>query len=419
MILDRTLDNGMRVIAEKLDNVRSAAISISVNAGTVDERKDEAGISHFIEHMVFKGTNKRSALDIARDMDAVGGSLNAGTSRENTRFYAKVLDEHLPTAIDVLSDMVLNPKFDSNDIELEKGVVCDEILMSQDDPDDLVVQRIQELYYGEDPLSRSVLGTSEAVRGFTEDNLRKYMERRYAPNNMIVTCAGNVDPQRLMDEIGERFGDLKPRDIERREYGSARGERQSASIDRSDLEQTHIELAYPSFGFNEECRYPLMVINSLLGGGMSSRLFQNIREKRGLVYSVGSMPVSFFRSGYLGLFASTAAKQAQTVLELMLDEMRKLKQDGITQRELDFTREQLKGNFIIWNEGTSAHASMLAKYACAGMPLMTEDEMLSRLDSIDLESVLRIIPHVCDEDKLCSVFAGKDCSALVEFMTNG
>ena len=240
MILDKTLDNGLRIIAEKLDNVRTVSVSFTVNAGTVDEQSDEAGISHYIEHMVFKGTKNRTAAEIAMDMDAVGASLNAGTSRENTRFYAKVLDKHLPTAIDVISDMLLNPKFDSKDMELEKGVVCDEILMSQDDPDDLVSQRIQELYYGDDPLSRSVLGSEETVRSFTEQNLRDYMERLYVPNNMVVTCAGNFDQQRLVDEISEIFISQNNRELKKREYGKPKCVRESAVIDRNDLEQTHI-----------------------------------------------------------------------------------------------------------------------------------------------------------------------------------
>ncbi|MBS7307223.1 MAG: insulinase family protein [Eubacteriales bacterium] len=416
MILDKTLDNGLRIIAEKLDNVRTVSVSFTVNAGTVDEQSDEAGISHYIEHMVFKGTKNRTAAEIAMDMDAVGASLNAGTSRENTRFYAKVLDKHLPTAIDVISDMLLNPKFDSKDMELEKGVVCDEILMSQDDPDDLVSQRIQELYYGDDPLSRSVLGSEETVRSFTEQNLRDYMERLYVPNNMVVTCAGNFDQQRLVDEISEIFISQNNRELKKREYGKPKCVRESAVIDRNDLEQTHIELAYPSFGLGDEKRYALMAINSLLGGGMSSRLFQNIREKRGLVYSVGSMPVAFVNSGYLALFASTAAKQAETVLNLMLEEMENLKKNGITKKELDFTREQLKGNFSIWNEGTSAHASMLAKYASAGLPIVTEEQMINNLDYLTLDDVMQIIPHVCDETKLCSVFAGRECGGLSELM---
>ena len=416
MILDKTLDNGLRIIAEKLDNVRTVSVSFTVNAGTVDEQSDEAGISHYIEHMVFKGTKNRTAAEIAMDMDAVGASLNAGTSRENTRFYAKVLDKHLPTAIDVISDMLLNPKFDSKDMELEKGVVCDEILMSQDDPDDLVSQRIQELYYGDDPLSRSVLGSEETVRSFTEQNLRDYMERLYVPNNMVVTCAGNFDQQRLVDEISEIFISQNNRELKKREYGKPKCVRESAVIDRNDLEQTHIELAYTSFGLGDEKRYALMAINSLLGGGMSSRLFQNIREKRGLVYSVGSMPVAFVNSGYLALFASTAAKQAETVLNLMLEEMENLKKNGITKKELDFTREQLKGNFSIWNEGTSAHASMLAKYASAGLPIVTEEQMINNLDYLTLDDVMQIIPHVCDETKLCSVFAGRECGGLSELM---
>lgn len=412
-IFEDKLSNGVRVVSERLKDYRSVSISLWVKAGSVDEGEGEGGISHFIEHMIFKGTKNRTASEIASQMDALGGNLNAFTSKECTCFYAKVLDEHLPLAADMISDMALNSKLSDDDIEREKGVVVEKINMAADSPEDIAHESIVSLMFEDDPLQKPILGTTQSVMSMTRDDMINYMAKRYVAGNMVIACAGNFERESLIEVLEKSFKDVSIANaVQDRNYGNMRQNRAIRSIHK-DIEQVHICLGLPGFPMDTKGQYPLVALSNILGGTMSSRLFQRIREEEGLAYSVYSFPTSYCTAGYFGLYAGTGDKQAEMVIDIMMEELYRLKKDGLTDAELRRSKEQLKGSYILGLESTSSHASAIGKSALLRGKVSSEHEVLERVQSITMDDINGIIPKVLDFSRLCTVFVGKDCERLV------
>ena len=406
MVFRDKLENGIRVIGEPMPHYRSVSMGVWVDAGSVCENEAEAGASHFIEHMLFKGTERRTAAEIAAEMDAIGGNLNAFTAKECTCFYAKVLDEHLPRAADMLADLLRNSKFDEADIEREKGVVCEEILMTEDSPEDMAHETLCALLYENTPLAKPILGTQESVRSFTRETLMDYMGRHYMPNNIVISCAGHFEREALMDALNRYFagggmGERSPRKV-----STLSGGHRFRAVEK-DIEQVHLCLGFPGFALDEDGQYALFVLNNALGGSMSSRLFQSIREARGLAYSVYSYPSSYTETGYFALYAGTGEGTAEQVTALILEELEKLRKNGLTKEEFIRSKEQLKGSYMLGQESTSARSNAIGKMELLRSRVYSEEEIMQRIERITMDDVQAILPKVLDANAMCASAVGR------------
>ena len=406
MVFRDKLENGIRVIGEPMPHYRSVSMGVWVDAGSVCENEAEAGASHFIEHMLFKGTERRTAAEIAAEMDAIGGNLNAFTAKECTCFYAKVLDEHLPRAADMLADLLRSSKFDEADIEREKGVVCEEILMTEDSPEDMAHETLCALLYEDTPLAKPILGTQESVRSFTRETLMDYMGRHYMPNNIVISCAGHFEREALMDALNRYFagggmGERSPRKV-----STLSGGHRFRAVEK-DIEQVHLCLGFPGFALDEDGQYALFVLNNALGGSMSSRLFQSIREARGLAYSVYSYPSSYTETGYFALYAGTGEGTAEQVTALILEELEKLRKNGLTKEEFIRSKEQLKGSYMLGQESTSARSNAIGKMELLRGRVYSEEEIMQRIERITMDDVQAILPKVLDANAMCASAVGR------------
>ena len=406
MTVIRELKNGVRVVMERMEHVRSVSVGIWVNTGSVREAEDEGGASHFIEHMAFKGTARRTAEQIAAEMDAVGGSLNAFTSKECTCFYAKVLDEHLPVAIDVLSDITFHSTFPEDELEREKHVILEEILMTEDSPEDLTAERANALFFQNEPLARPILGTRESVLAFDRDRLLAYRKEHYTPRNVVVACAGHFDEEALMRLVEEKL-DLEASDrcaspLVQRYPGGARAE-----CVQKDIEQVHLTLMLPGFARDVADQYPLAVLSNVIGGSMSSRLFQSIREQRGLAYSIYSYPIYYAATGTFALYAGTGENQAVEVVRLMREELEKLRNEGVTREEFERCKAQPKGSYVLGLEGSGSRMNTIGKVALLQNREYREEDTINSIECVTMEDIRRVIPIVLDESQLCASFVGR------------
>ncbi len=388
-IRKEVLPNGLVVITEPMQHVRSVSVGIWLRAGSRREPAELNGISHFIEHMVFKGTERRTAEEIARSMDSVGGMLDAFTAKEMICFNAKVLDEHLPIAFDVLADLVLRPRFAEEDIGKEKQVVQEEIKMDQDNPDYLVHEIFTQNFWRDHPLGRPILGTRETVKRFTRDSLFACFHPWYAPNNIVITAAGNLEHQRLMDLVAREFADLKraasaPADT------APRAHARITTRTKRELEQVHICVGVPSYPMTHQRRFAAAVLNNILGGGMSSRLFQNIREKQGLAYAVFSELSPYRDTGVLTIYAGTALDTAERVVHSVVEEFRNLKEHPVTEEELRRAKDHLKGSLMLSLESTSARMTNLARQEIYFGRFFSLDEILASIEKVTREEVQQI-----------------------------
>ena len=421
MILTDRLENGMRVIAEPMQGVRSAAIGVWIAAGPVYELENEAGISHMIEHMLFKGTERRTAGQIAAEMDGLGGNLNAFTAKECTCYYAKVLDEHLPKAVDILQDLVQNPKLDPEDLAREQGVVCEEILMMEDSPEELVHELLGQAIYGQSPLSKPILGVQESVRAFGRNDLQAYMQRRYRPERMVVACAGHFEMPALMDMLNQAFRRADGKNLEEAAGAdmpgmempgmempsSALAEGRSFAGADKDVEQAHLCLGFPGFATDTAEQFALLVMNNVLGGSMSSRLFQRIREEKGLAYSVYSYPTGYSQTGYFALYAGTGEKQGPEVAQLMLEEARAMRERGVTEEEFLRAKEQLKGSYMLGQESSSARSGAIGRSMLLLGTAREEEDILRRIEAVRMEDVEAILPQVLDESRMAAALVAR------------
>lgn len=406
MIHRATLTNGIRVIMEPMTNLRSVSIGVWVNAGSVYETGVDAGISHFIEHMVFKGTARRSAADIAAEMDAVGGNLNAFTAKECTCFYAKVLDENLLLAVDMLSDITLHPAIDEQEMEKEKRVVIEEILMSEDSPEDKAFETAGSAYYAGTALSSAILGTAETVSAFTRDQVLAYMARRYVTGNVVVACAGSFVPEKLLPLLEEAFRDCPRGAGDMIEEKEPRAGKKWIFV-RKDTEQVNACLMLPGFRLDTEKNFALAVLSNALGGSMSSRLFQKIREELGLAYSVYTYPMAYRDTGAICLYFGSGEKQAAKTLELALQELDKLRNEGVRMEEFQRSRAQLKGSFLLGMEGSGAHMNAIGKRLLLQNKEFTIEDTLSAIECVTIDKVNAILEYVLSPRRAVCAAVGR------------
>lgn len=383
------LPNGLTVVTEVMPAVRSVSIGIWVRTGSRHERESENGITHFLEHMVFKGTEHRTAEEIAHSADAIGGHLDAFTAKECTNFSIKVLDEHVPRAFDVLSDLVKYPLLRPKDISKESQVVQEEIKMVEDTPDDLVHEIFTQNYWRGHALGRPILGTRQTVRSFDRRRLLDYFHRHYTPKNMIISAAGHLEHRNIMDLIAKEFADLPPgkplpEDSSPVPHAIIRQRR------KKELEQAHILLGTPAYSHSDDKRYPCYLMNTVMGGGMSSHLFQNIREQRGLVYAVFSGLSSFRDAGYLTIYAGTAREHIREVVQLIVEELHRMKTQPLAEEELQRAKDYLKGSTLLGLESTTSRMSNLGRQEMYFGRYMTMDEIARRVDAVTTADVLKV-----------------------------
>lgn len=384
------LDNGIRLVAERIPTLKSVTIGIWVDVGSRDEGPAQAGYSHFIEHMFFKGTTTRSATDISREIDALGGEMNAFTTRETTTFYVKVLDQHLPKALDLLSDLFLRSRFGKKEIEKEKQVILEEIRMVQDDPEDLVQELHTKLVMGRHPLSRSILGRESTVAQISRQDLLRYIAMHYHPEKIVIAVAGNFDLPKLEATIARTFGKYRNPS---RAVPSKRWPAElcgGVTMKQKPLEQVHLCVGLPGVAAGHKDRYAVYALNSVLGGSVSSRLFQEIREKRGLSYSIYSFLSGYSDSGTVTVYAGTQAREVERVLDLVCREIRKLAKQGIDHDELKRTKDQMKGGLMLSLESSHSRMNKLAKDELIAGSHTTLEEMILEIDAVTEQQVFHV-----------------------------
>jgi predicted Zn-dependent peptidase len=379
------LKNGLRVMLESIPTCRSVSFGIWVKTGSRYEDLDNNGISHFVEHMLFKGTDRHSAKDIADLFDGIGGNMNAFTSKEYTCYYAKVLDQHLPIAVDILSDMFFNSQLADTELAKEKNVILEEIAMYDDTPDDTVHDLASRAAYHEHPLAYSILGTADRLNAMKSQDLRQYMEERYSISNTVISVAGNVGEE-VLELLEQHFGQFNVEGITSSAL-VAPAFHSRALFHQKKTEQNHLCLTFPGCSIQAPNLYAMILLNNTIGGGMSSRLFQEIREKRGLAYSVYSYHSSYADSGLFTVYAGTAPKQTQDVYDLTMELLTEFAATGMSEAELHRGKEQLKGNLILSLESTSSRMNRLGKNELMLGRHYTLDEMLDRIDQVNLTEV--------------------------------
>jgi len=404
-ILTTTLPNGIKVITEAMHHVRSVSVGVWVASGSRRETAEQNGVSHFIEHMLFKGTANRSAEAIARSVDSIGGNLDAFTAKEMVCFNTKVLDEHLPVALDVLSDLVLNPAFRVEDIEKEKGVILEEIKMDADSPDYLVHEIFSSNFWKDHSLGKPILGTRETVKRFNQAVVQDYYRSVYTPANLLVTAAGNLTHERLVKLARERFESLPPSTTEATQPVPTTHARISLKS-KKDLEQVHVCLGVPSYPIPHEDRFACYVLNTMLGGGMSSRLFQNIRERQGLAYAVFSELNPYSDTGCLSVYAGTSLESAKQVVESVLKEFTDLKQELAPAEEVRRAKDHLKGSLMLSLESTSSRMSNLARQEMHFHRFFSLDELAESIENVTAGDVQRVAQTFFDQKNVALTVLG-------------
>jgi predicted Zn-dependent peptidase len=403
-IVRDVLDNGLRILTERMTQVRSISIGVWLTRGSRHESADRGGIAHFVEHMLFKGTTSRSAEDIAQAIDSIGGQLDAFTAKEYASYYIKVLDEHLPLAIDILSDIVRNPAFSVEDIEREKKVVVEEIKMVEDTPDDLVHEIFTQGFWEDHPLGRPILGTKETVESFNPDLLRSYFTRVYTPQNLIVSAVGNLEHAHVRDLVAAKFGSLaSSREVLKEQAPTVCPKVQ---IRNKELEQSHICLGASSYPQNHDDRYASYVLNTLLGGSMSSRLFQNVREKRGLAYAVFSGLSAYRDAGSFTVYAGCANEAVGEVIDLVVEELRTVKRTPVSDAELQRSKDHLKGSLMLSLENTASRMSHIARQEIYFERQFGLDETLQGIERVTAEDVRRVAADLFQRASLAATVLG-------------
>ncbi|MGK7370420.1 MAG: M16 family metallopeptidase [Candidatus Halalkalibacterium sp. M3_1C_030] len=393
-----TLDNGLKVVTEKVESVKSVSVGIWVKTGSRNESAKQAGITHFLEHMLFKGTESRSSYDIAMSMESVGGYLNAFTSSEYTCYYSRCLNSQMDKALDVLSDMVLNPSFPEEEVEKEKKVVIEEMKMYRDSPDDYLFEEFSNKLFEGHPLGRPIIGFEETVSAFTRNDLYDYMEERYQPWNLLIAVAGNTDHDKVVDLVSEYFGDLpaKGEDKSNEELTPYRVSNQKLT---KDIEQTHLILGRRGLDYDHDDKYRLLLANTVLGGGMSSRLHQNVREKYGYCYSINTFNQSYQDTGVYGVYVGTDKDYVKHVRKLIENELSILQEEQIPAKELQEAKSQLKGKLMLSLESMSNRMSRLAKSELYFNRFVTLDELTDNIDGVDAGQVQSFAQNFFDKDQ--------------------
>jgi len=398
------LNNGIRIVTKKMPHVHSVSMGVWVNVGARDESSSESGLSHFIEHMIFKGTEKRTAFQIAKEFDAIGGQTNAFTSAENTCYHAKVIDTRLETMVDILSDIFLNSVFDEKEVENERAVILQEIAMVEDSPDEYIHMLSGRNFWGDNSLGRSVLGTRENVAGFNAHTIKGFFNNFYQPERIVISAAGNLEHNRLVDLIGPVFESIRP--------GNSFPERitpqgnSMVNLHQRQLEQVHICLGTKGISITDPRRYAYSLMNTILGGNMSSRLFQEIREKRGLAYSVYSFISSYVDTGIFGAYAGLNPKNARKATELILKEIARLKHMRVDPNELQDAKEHTKGSLMLASESNDNQMVRLSQNETHFGRYIPLEEIANNIESVTQDDILHLAESLFQKSRFALTLLG-------------
>ncbi|MAO64925.1 MAG: peptidase M16 [Balneola sp.] len=392
-----TLSNGLRIVTEHIDSVKSVSVGIWVKTGGRNETEKQAGITHFLEHMLFKGTDSRTSYDVALSMESVGGYLNAFTSSEYTCYYARCVNTQLDRALDVLSDMVLHPSFPEEEIEKEKKVVIEEMKMYRDSPDDYLFEEFNSKIFEGHELGRPVLGYEESVSAFTRQDLYDYMEERYFPGNLLISVAGNVEHDKVVEIVEDYFEKLEAKEAKEEEQPLPEFKNENITLTKP-IEQTHYIYGRRALNFDHEDKYLLLMANIVLGGGMSSRLHQNVREKYGYCYSIQTFNQSYTDTGMWGIYVGTDKEYVDHVRELIKKELRQMQENPVPKKELDEAKAQLKGKLLLSQESTSNRMTRLAKSELYFGRFVTLDELVDNIDAVTAEQIQTFVQDFFNEE---------------------
>jgi len=403
MFLKEHLPNGIPVVMEQLKNFRSVTLGILVKVGSRSETTDKNGISHFLEHMFFKGTGKRTAKDIAFEIDSLGGDLNAFTSKETTTFYVKILDEYLEKGVELLSDIFLHSTFPEEEMGKEKRIIKEEIKMVEDTPGDYIHDLFKQNIWGNTGLGQPVLGRRETIRAFTREDLLKHIRKYYGIKDVVISCAGNFETSSLLAMLNKNLGTLR-RGSEP-DKGPPPGFRSKVEVINKELSEAHVCLGVEGIPQNSEDRYSLFVLNTIFGSGVSSRLFQEVREKRGLAYSIYSFTSSYFDTGVWGVYAGVSRKRVREVVTLILKEMEGCK-DTLTESELQHAKDHLKGNIILGLESTSSRMNNIARQEIYYGRYYSPKEIMKEIDSVTIDQIKDLAERLVKKERLSIIVYG-------------
>lgn len=407
MYKKHVLENGLTIIGEEIPYVKSISLGVWINAGSRIEDEEISGVSHFIEHMLFKGTKNRTSKQIASEIDNLGGQINAFTSKECTCYYVKLLDSHIDIGIDVLSDMILNSKFNEDDLDKERSVIIEELKMYEDSPEDLAYDLLTENIYKEDQLGMNIIGTEESLKRLNREELINYFSKYYVPNNSVIAISGNFNFDEIINKIEEKFKGWKKKsvniDIKKAEFKSC------FLTKNKDTEQVNLAMSLEAVPLeNDEEVYALAVINTVFGGSISSRLFQKIREEKGLVYSIYSSQSLYRKCGELGIFASMSNDHLKEVYESIIEEIKVMKKYYLTDQEIKESKEQLKGSYILGLESTSSRMMSIGRSLLLNHKVESTDDILKSIDNVNGETVKKVIDKIFNLNKLGVCIVGRD-----------
>jgi predicted Zn-dependent peptidase len=405
------LDSGVRVVTERMESVRSVALGLWIGTGSAAEDEPEAGLSHLIEHMLFRGTARYRSLEIDQLFDTMGAELNAGTGKETTSVYSRVLDRHLERALDVMADMVWRPAFDGGELEYERQIVLEEIAMYEDDPQDKVFDILGEAVFGTHPLGRAIIGRADVVGSAGPDALRSFHAARYVPSNIVIAAAGSVDHDALVSMIEdsgiERAGGQAPEPPAAPDAQPAR-----RRFFAKETEQYHVCLGAPGLARDDERRFAARVLDNILGGTSSSRLFQEVRERRGLAYSVYSFQSLYAGSGQIGLYLGTRPDNVSRALGVVADELARFRDEPATEDELERSKENVKGRVLLALESTTSRMNRLGSSVLAGIPLLSVDEVEARIDAVTVDDLQELAEELLAPERLSAAGIGADESTF-------
>ena len=408
MIFENKLKNGLRVVAKQMSSYKSLSIGVWVKAGSACETLEENGISHFIEHMLFKGTSKRTAKQISYEVDSMGGSINAFTSKECSCFHMKIMSEKLENAADVLSDIMFNSNISESEIQKERAVILEEIKMTNDNPEDSAHEKLSETFFANNPVAKPILGPPENVNRFMRKDFISYMDKFYYPANMVISIAGNFEKEPAFELLEKYFGGYD-KDSPSSQTGDCVSENEATRrfmMIKKDTEQLHLCLSFPGFTMEDDKKYALAILNNVLGGSMSSILFQKVREEKGLVYSIYSYTTAYTRAGMFSIYAGTSQNYIREVTEIVSRELNLIKEKGISEDQFAKSREQLCGNFILSTESTSTIMNTLGRNLLLRNMVLTEEEVIDSFKKVTIAEVNEIIPEIIDFDRLTRVYVG-------------
>ena len=403
----QTLKNGLTIIGEEIPYLKSISLGVWVKAGSIMETKENSGVSHFIEHMLFKGTTNRTSKELAREIDNLGGVINAFTSKECTCFYVKLLDEHINIGIDVLSDMILNSRFDELDIKKEKSVILEELKMYEDSPDDLVYDLLLENIYKDHSLGMNILGDRQSLKNLKRESILDYYNEYYVPNNSIISICGNFKFEEIVKQIEEKFKTWQPKSVD---TTTTKPNFNPCIVKKNkEIEQVNLAINLDAIPMtNNREVYALSVVNNVFGGSISSRLFQKIREEKGLAYSIYSSQTLYEDCGELGIFASTSTENIQEVYKYILEEIELIRNEYISPQEIHESKEQLKGSYMLDLESTSSRMMSNGKNLLMRNKVDDEQDIIDYINAVEYDDVVKIIKKVFNTENMGVCIVGKD-----------